>query len=255
MERTCREALGMNYDKRFGSLDMWKCIFRGFNDVFAANNITSGFFKFGLWTLDATTVCQNGIRTDSFDDTTVSVDTLSSQNRRDPVHDKLHSPPEFEAKVGFYIDTKVDIEITCDDVCKKVCTLDDTRELNRMQKEREDIRHFVDENLIRMRRCRYNHTVQLSDAERRRRRYGVLFSQPRNYNERRVAIRRILAQRECKRLRAEYYAERSKLRAVAGYWPGGTVGTVNNIKHPHVILFPIPASNWHLSRNKSFNAK
>lgn len=54
------------------------------------------------------------------------------------------------------IDTEMSIELARHDVCKEIRTLEATWEMNRMQKEQDDKRDVVDENLIPKRSRRYN---------------------------------------------------------------------------------------------------
>lgn len=150
-------------------------------------------------------MCKNGTRASSNDDTIVSVDTLNSQIRHYLVQYKLHGPPDYMLKGG-YIDAEFGIELTQDDVREETRSQEAERVANRLLQERNDIRDVVGKNIINERSRRYNHTVQVSNALRRVRRYGVSYSLPLSYAEHRLAIERILAERKIEPSLVEFAA-------------------------------------------------
>lgn len=119
---------------RFSSLDIWRCIQSGYRLSFSKENIESGFKKSGIWPLDFTVVCANGIRKSHTNRSLVSPTSSNADVCRYFLEFKRHGPPALVVQSGF-ICTQTGIELTRDDVLRELHFL----EVERAKKRRDKL--------------------------------------------------------------------------------------------------------------------
>lgn len=187
---------------RIGGLYVWECIQEGYEKAMTTSNIMSGFRRSGLWPLDASVVCENGIRSSRASGGMQSATEFKTDLRRYITDFKRHGLPMPRIEYGF-ICTREGIELTREDVREELKVVEEQRREKEKERALMEASKYSEQMRLREVKRRRRERIELSKAQDRVQRYGIPLCLPRPLEERRSVARQKGTLRRCQRIMQE----------------------------------------------------